>query len=88
MHAGGKTDHLTGLIWFFRCFAHVLYVVPSAHSRIPLRDVPDQAQIEERRLKSQQKAAERKKRKELLELRIQQEEQARLDRQKKREERR
>ena len=37
--------------------------------------MPDQAQIEERRLKSQQKAAERKKRKELLELRIQQEEQ-------------
>ena len=72
----------------FRCALwHTYCTLYQVHSRI-LRDVPDQAQIEERRLKSQQKAAERKKRKELLELRIQQEEQARLDRQKKREERR
>ena len=53
-----------------------------------LRDVPDRAQIQERRLKSQQKTEERKKKKELIEKKIEQEEQARLDRQRKREERR
>merc|ERR1711935_225429 len=51
-------------------------------------DVPDRAQIQERRLKSQQKTEERKKKKEVLEAALNQEEKARLERQKRREEKR
>merc|ERR1711935_220028 len=52
------------------------------------RDVPDRAQIQERRLKSQQKTEERKKKKDVLEAALNQEEKARLERQKRREEKR
>merc|ERR1712131_442495 len=52
------------------------------------RSIPDDEQIQQRRLKAKLKSEERKREKELLEQKIRDEEEARLQRQKKREERR